>query len=138
MLAVLPFQNLAGAAGHDYLSDGLTEQTIHEFARARPERLGVIARTTAMTYKGKAKPIAQVGRELGVEYVLEGSLKEGCSSLSVAARLVRVRDEAQVWSESFDVAEPDALKAQSEAAERISSALRARLIPLDRQDVVGA
>lgn len=138
MLAVLPFQNLAGDAGHEYLSDGLTEQTIHEFARARPERLGVIARTSAMTYKGAVKPIGQVGRELGVEYVLLGSLREGCASLSVAARLVRVRDEAQLWSESFDVSQPDALLAQSEAAERISRALRARLLPLDRQDVVGA
>ena len=138
MLAVLPFRNLAEDAGHEFLSDGLTEQTIHELARARPERLGVIARTSAMTYKGAAKPVAQVGRELGVEYVLLGRVREGCAWLSVEARLVRVRDGAQVWSESFDVAQGDALLVQSEAAERIGRALRARLIPLDRQDVVGA
>jgi TolB-like protein len=136
MLAVLPFQNLEGGGAQESLSDGLTEETIHELARS--ERLGVIARTSAMTYKGARKPIEQVGRELGVEYVLEGSVREGCSALSVEARLVRVRDQAQVWSERFDVPQRDPLLVQSEAAERIGRALRARLIPVDGQDVVGA
>jgi DNA-binding winged helix-turn-helix (wHTH) protein/TolB-like protein len=75
MLVVLPLQNLSGDPSQEYLSDGLTEEMITQLARLQPERLGVIARTTAMRYARAGKKISQIGAELGVDYVLEGSVR---------------------------------------------------------------
>src|SRR5260221_7679523 len=71
MLAVLPFENLAGDAEQDYFSDGLTEEMISQLGGLDPQRLGVIARTSVMHYRKSQKPLEQIGRELGVQYVLE-------------------------------------------------------------------
>ena len=75
MLLVLPFENLTAGERYDYFSDGLTEEMITELARLSPERLGVIARTSAMQFKSTTKGIAQIGSELGVSHVLEGSVR---------------------------------------------------------------
>ena len=75
MLAILPFQNLSNDPGQEYFSDGLTEETITDLGQLSPENLGVIARTSAMAYKHTDKTISQIGRELGVDYVLEGSVR---------------------------------------------------------------
>ena len=76
-MVVLPFENLSGDAEQEYFSDGLTEEMIAQLGRLRPQRLGVIARTSAWQYKETEKNITQIGRELGVGYVLEGSVLEG-------------------------------------------------------------
>src|SRR5215470_10099212 len=73
MLAVLPFENVGGRKKHDYFSDGITEEMITQLARLNPERLGVIARTSAMQYRSAEKSLRQIGRELGILYVLQGS-----------------------------------------------------------------
>jgi hypothetical protein len=75
MLAVLPFQNLTGDPGQEYFADGLTEEMITQLGRLRPEQLGVIARTSVMGYKHSDKRLDQIGRELSVQYVLEGSFR---------------------------------------------------------------
>jgi DNA-binding winged helix-turn-helix (wHTH) protein len=75
MLLVLPFENLTAGERYDYFSEGLTEEMITELARLSPERLGVIARTSAMQFKFTTKSIAQIGSELGVSHVLEGSVR---------------------------------------------------------------
>ena len=75
MLAVLPFQNMSNDPAQEYFSDGLTEETITDLGQLSPEHLGVVARTSAMTYKHTNKSISQIGRELGVDYVLEGSVR---------------------------------------------------------------
>ena len=75
MLAVLPFQNLTGDAGQEYFSDGVTEELITQLGNLDPSHLGVIARTSAMYYKNRAVPLDQVGRELKVQYILEGSVR---------------------------------------------------------------
>src|SRR6202050_3941572 len=75
MLAVLPLENLSGDPRQDYFSDGLTEELISELGRFSPEELGVIARTSVMGYKGTRKSVAQIGEELGVDFLIEGSVR---------------------------------------------------------------
>ena len=75
MLAILPFENLSGDPGQDYFSDGLSEETIMRLGQMSPRQLGVIARTSSMAYKQTDKSVAQIGQELGVDYVLEGSVR---------------------------------------------------------------
>ena len=72
---MLPFENLSGDPSQGYFSNGLTEEMISQLGRVRPEHLGVIARTSSMHYKGTEKSVAAIGRELNVDYVLEGSLR---------------------------------------------------------------
>lgn len=97
MLAVLPFENLTGDPGQEYFSDGLTEEMITQLGGLDPQHLGVIARTSIMHYKGSREPLDQIGRELGVQYVLEGSVRRDSDNVRVAAQLVRVRDQTPVW-----------------------------------------
>jgi TolB-like protein/DNA-binding winged helix-turn-helix (wHTH) protein len=129
LVAVLPFENALGDAAEDDLSDGLTEETINGLGRLSPERLGVIARSSAMTYKGAAKPLRQVGRELGVSHVLEGSVCRAGRRVRVLAKLVRVDDQSQLWAESYELAGDDLLQLQNHVAARIASSLREQLVP---------
>jgi TolB-like protein len=96
MLAVLPVQNLTGDAGRDYVSDGLTEEIVSQLGTLNPNRLGVIARTSSMTYKNTSKTVAQIGRELGVDYILESSLRQWGASVRISAQLIAVRDQTHV------------------------------------------
>src|SRR5215467_6901437 len=77
MLAILPFVNLSGDAHEDYFADGLTEEMIAQLAQLQPAKLGVIARTSTARYKGTKETVAQIGQELGVGYLLEGSVRRG-------------------------------------------------------------
>ena len=80
MLAVLPFQNLSGDPRHDYFSDGLTEDLIGELGSFSPNELGVIARTSVMCYKKKLASVARIGADLGVQYLIQGSVRHGRGS----------------------------------------------------------
>jgi TolB-like protein len=93
MLVVLPFENLTTGDKYDYFSDGLTEEMITELARLSPERLGVIARTSAMQFKSTTKNIGQIGGELGVSHVLEGSVRRAGGRLRITAQLIRELDK---------------------------------------------
>ncbi len=97
-LAVLPFDNLTGDSTQQYFSDGLTEEMITQLGHLAPGRLGVIARTTAMRYRHADKPVDQIGRELGVQYLLEGSVRREGDRIRVNSQLVRIRDQAEVWA----------------------------------------
>jgi len=101
-LAVLPFENLTGDPEQEYLSDGLTQEMITHLGRLHPQGLGVIARTSVMRYKKSEASIDQIGRELGVEYVLEGSARREGSRVRVSADLIRVRDQVQLWGDVFE------------------------------------
>ena len=101
-MAVLPFENLTGDPAQEYFSDGLTEETITQLGRLHPRRLSVIARTSSMRYKNRDIPVAQIGRELGVDFVLEGSAGREGSRVRVGAKLIQVRDQSQRWTDSFD------------------------------------
>src|SRR5688500_17460823 len=87
-LAVLPFQNLSGSPDQDYFSDGLTEELITHLARLRPDRLAVLARTSAMQYRNTGRDVRAIGAELGVGYVLEGGVRRAGDRVRVSAQLV--------------------------------------------------
>jgi TolB-like protein/Tfp pilus assembly protein PilF len=129
MLAVLPFENLSGDAAQDYFSNGLTEEMITQLGRLEPERLGVIARTSAMQYKGARKDARQIGTELGVDYLLEGSVRREGSRVRVSAQLIQVRDQSHRWAEDYDRDLRDILALQSEVAGTIAQQIRLKLTP---------
>ena len=101
-LAVLPFENLSGQPEEDYLSDGLTDELITQLGGLEPAHLGVIARTSAMQYKRSGKSARQVGLELGVDYLLEGTVVREGNLVRVAAKLVQVTDQTLLWTESYE------------------------------------
>lgn len=134
MLAVLPFENLNADAAQDYFSDGLTEEMITQLGGLRPQYLGVIARTTALTYKKTKKDIRQIGQELGVKYVLEGSVRREAGRVRITAQLIQVSDQTHLWAESYERDERDLLQLQSEVADRVASSLAIELLPALHSD----
>lgn len=134
MLAVLPFENLNPDSTQDYFSDGLTEEMITQLGRLQPARLGVIARTTALTYKKTGKDIRQIGRELGVGYVLEGSVRREADRVRITAQLIGVEDQTHLWAETYERNERDMLELQSEVANRVARSLALELLPAPRTD----
>lgn len=135
MLLVLPFENLTNDPAQDYFSDGLTEEMITRLGSLQPKRLGVIARTTALTYKNSGKDIRQIGRELGVSYVLEGSVRREAGRLRITAQLIQVDDQTHLWAETFDRKETDVLDIQREVATRIASSLSLELLPASSSEI---
>ena len=127
MLAVLPFQNLSGDPTQDYFGDGLTDETITQLAQLSPEKLGLIARTSAMTYKGTSKTIAQIGNELGVDYVVEGSLRRDTENVRISVQLIRVHDQSHVWAHSYDRALHDLLALEADLGQDIAEQVRVQL-----------
>jgi TolB-like protein/DNA-binding winged helix-turn-helix (wHTH) protein len=129
MLVVLPFENLGGDAHDDYFADGLTEEMITQLGQLQPAHLGVIARTSAMRYKNSRQSAAQICRELGVNYLLEGSVRQSGPRVRVAAQLIQATDQTHLWAESYETSLTDILKIQREIAERITQSLRLELLP---------
>jgi len=129
MLAVLPFVNLSGNPGEDYLADGMTEELITQLGGLDPNRLGVIARTSSMQYKGAPKSAAQVAHELGVDYVLEGSVRWNDQRVRVTAQLIQASDQTHLWAADFDRDPGDVLRLQSDLALAISSKIELTLSP---------
>jgi TolB-like protein/Flp pilus assembly protein TadD len=127
MLAVLPFENMSGDASQEYFHDGLTEEMITQLSRLNPDRLGVIARTSAMRYKGTTKNIREIGAELGVSYVLEGSVRRESNRVRIAAQLIQVSDESHVWAQTYDRQLEDILKLQSEVSQAVAREIRVKL-----------
>ena len=132
MMAVLPFENLSRKKDQEYLSDGLTEEMITQLARLSPERLGVIARTSAMQYRYTKKSVRQIGRELGVSYVLEGSVRRAGHRVRIAAQLIRVSDETYLWAESYERPLGDILALQSDVGRAIANQIPIKLAPLEQ------
>ena len=116
MLAVLPFQNLTGDAGQEYFSDGLTEEMIAQLGLMDPDHVGVIARTSVMHYKSTRENVEQIGRELGVQYVLEGSVRRDAERVRITAQLIRAGDQTRLWTKEFDRELQNLLAVQSEIA----------------------
>lgn len=124
MLAVLPFENLTGDPAQDYLTDGLTEEMISRLGGLDPHRVGVIARTSIMHYKNNPEPLDKIGRELGVQYVLEGSLRRDASKVRVTAQLVQIKDQTHLWARQYDREFTDLFALQGEIAREISDEIR--------------
>jgi TolB-like protein/DNA-binding winged helix-turn-helix (wHTH) protein len=136
MLAVLPFENLNQDSEEDYFSDGLTEEMIAQLGRLRPQRLGVIARTTALTYKKTDKDIRQIGRELGVSFVLEGSVRREADRVRITAQLIQVSDQTHLWADTFERSERDLITIQSEVASRVARSLALELLPAQESNTI--
>jgi TolB-like protein/DNA-binding winged helix-turn-helix (wHTH) protein len=128
LVAVLPFANLTGDAAQDYFADGLTEEMISRVGNVDPARLGVIARTSVMRYKDRPSPLTHIHRELGVEYVLEGSVRRDPPLVRITAQLVRVRDQSHVWSRQYDRELSNLLAVQADIARDVSAAISRSLV----------
>jgi TolB-like protein/DNA-binding winged helix-turn-helix (wHTH) protein/Flp pilus assembly protein TadD len=126
-LVVLPFQNISGDPTQDYFGDGLTDETITELAQLSPLRLGLIARTSAIAYKNTSKTVAQIGGELAVDYVLEGSVRRYGQHVRVSVQLIRVRDQMHLWAHSYDREIRDLLALESELGEAIAEQVQVEL-----------
>jgi len=121
MIAVLPFEGDAG--------DGLTEELIGNLGTVHAARLGVIARSSVMRFKGSTRPVNEVARDLRVEYVVEGTVRESGGRVRVTARLVKAADQALVWTETYEEDAADAFRMEQEAAARITAGVTQRLFP---------
>jgi len=131
MLAVLAFENLSGDQQQEYLSSGLTEELITQLGSLEPGRLGVIARTSAMQYKDSHKDVRQISRELGVDYVLEGSVRREGERVRITAQLIQVKDQTHLWAKEYDRGLKDILGLESEVAGEVAREIRLRLTPAE-------
>ena len=125
-IVVLPFANLSGDPEQDYFVDGVTESLTTDLSRISGSF--VIARNTAFTYKGKAVDVKQIGRELNVRYVLEGSVQRGGNRLRVNVQLVDAETGTHLWADRFDKPLADLFDMQDEIVSRLANALDAQLI----------
>jgi TolB-like protein/Flp pilus assembly protein TadD len=138
MLAVLPFENLSDDPEKDYFSDGLTEEMIAQLGGMQPQQLGVIARTSAMRYKHTDKGISQIGRELGVNFILEGSVRHMGDRVRITAQLIQVKDQTHLWAESYERDLAGVFAAQTEVAGRIRRSLALELLPGQQPELARA
>src|SRR5262249_47770528 len=129
MLAVLPFENLTNDPSQEFFSDGMTEETIAQLGRLNSPRLGVIARTSAMKYKHSGKSVREIGRELGSDYLLEGSIRREGSRVRVVAQLIRVADQSPRWSRQFEYEFGEPLYIETDAATDIANLVHTALAP---------
>ena len=135
MLAVLPFQNMSNDPAQEYFSDGLTEETITDLGQLSPEQLGVIARTSAMAYKHTNKTVSQIGQELGVDYILEGSVRREGGEARVSAQLIRVSDQTHLWAQSYERELHDLLLIENELGKAIARQVQINLTPQQEIDL---
>jgi TolB-like protein/Flp pilus assembly protein TadD len=135
MLAVLPFENLSGDPAQEYLSDGLSEETIMRLGQMSPHRLGVIARTSSMAYKQTDKSVAQIGQELGVDYVVEGSVRREGDCVRITAQLIRVRDQIHLWAENYDRQLPGFLDIHGEIGTAIAAQVKLKLMAEEKRQL---
>jgi TolB-like protein len=128
-IVVLPFANLGGDAEQEYFVDGVTESLTTDLSRIRGSF--VIGRNTAFTYKGKAVDLKQIGRELNVSYVLEGSVQRGGSRMRVNVQLIDAEFGQHLWAERFDKPLADLFDMQDEIVARLAGALNPQLVEVE-------
>jgi TolB-like protein/Flp pilus assembly protein TadD len=128
-IVVLPFANIGGGAEQDYFVDGVTESLTTDLSRIRGSF--VIGRNTAFTYKGKAVDLKQIGRELNVRYVLEGSVQRGGNRMRVNVQLIDAESGSHLWAERFDKPLADLFDMQDEIVARLAGSLNAQLVEVE-------
>jgi adenylate cyclase len=138
-IAVLAFNNMSGDPEQEYFSDGISEDIITDLSKL--SELRVIARNSTFTYKGKPVDVKQVGRELGVRYVLEGSVRKAGNRVRVTGQLIDAASGAHIWADRFDRDLTDIFAVQDELRQEIISALKVKLTPekkdrLARKDTI--
>jgi len=129
-VAVLPFNELSAVPERQDFSDGLTEEMTTELGRLHPRRLGVISRISAMKYKHSGKGIDEIGRELGVDYILEGSVRCADERVRVNAQLIQVSNQTHLWADTFErlCTDTDVLTTQKQVARRFAHSLAVELL----------
>src|SRR5947208_6213949 len=132
-IAVLPFNNMSGDPEQEYFSDGITEDIITDLSKV--SGLLVIARNTAFTYKGKAVKVQQVGHELGVPFILEGSVRKAGARVRVTEQLVSSETGAHVWADRYDRDLTDIFAIQDEITHAIVDQLRVKLLPQEKKSI---
>ena len=128
-IAVLPFLNLSGDPQQEFFSDGVTEEILNVLAGI--EGLRLTSRTSSFHFKGKDLPLPQIARELGVKYVLEGSVRMAASQVRVTAQLIEVEGDKHLWSESYTRELDNIFAVQEDIARSVATELKARLSPAD-------
>ncbi|MBZ5599437.1 MAG: winged helix-turn-helix domain-containing protein [Acidobacteriia bacterium] len=128
-LVVLPLVNLSGDPAEEYFSDAMTDEIITEFARLAPQQLAVIARTTAMHYKGSQKDVTRIGRELGVDYVVEGGVRRLNGRVGINAQLIQVSDQTHLFAKKYDAALDDIFNMQRHVALDIAGRIGVAPVP---------
>jgi adenylate cyclase len=124
-IAVLPFQNMSGDPEQEYFADGMVEEIITALSRVR--WLFVIARNSSFTYKGRAVDVKQVGRELGVRYVLEGSVRKGGARVRITAQLIEAANGTHLWADHFDGSLEDVFDLQDKVAVGVAGVIEPAL-----------
>jgi adenylate cyclase len=124
-IVVLPFHNLSSDPDQEYFADGITDDVTTDLSRISDTL--VIARNTALTYKGKPIDVKQIGRELGIRYVLEGSVRRAGEQVQVNVQLIDAQNGAHVWADRFEIDRRDLAKAQNAITGRIAGTLHAEL-----------
>lgn len=132
-IAVLPFSNISADPKDEYFADGLTEELITVLSRLKGLR--VIARTSVMPYKSTSKGVSQIGAELRVSSILEGSVRKAGGKLRITAQLIDVSSEGHLWAETYDRDLDDVFAIQTEVAERTAGALRLELMAPERKSI---
>jgi len=131
MLAVLPFQNFSGDASDDYFTDGLTEEMITQLGELNGKQLGVIARTSSMAYKHTTKDVGQIGQELGVDYVLESSVRRDGDQVRITVQLINVKNQVHVWANNYDRKVTHSIAVQEEVARAVAQQIKVNLAPTE-------
>ena len=131
-LAVLPIVNLTGDQEQEYLTDGLTEELIAQLGSMHPQGLSVIARGSVMRYKQGNTPVDQIGRELRVAYVLEGSARREGGRIRITAELIDARDQSQRWARAYERELTGVLALQRDVARDVAGALALKLLPAEQ------
>jgi TolB-like protein/Flp pilus assembly protein TadD len=132
-LAVLPFANISADPSDEYFADGITEELISTTSSIKG--LAIIARTSVMRYKGEMKGIEEIGRELGVGTVLEGSVRKAGNRLRINVQLVDVQSQVHVWAQSYDREFDDIFAVQSDIAKQVADALKVRILPNETRQI---
>lgn len=127
-ILVTPFEDLSGDPSQDYLSDGMTDELITRLGELSPQHLSVIARSTAMQYKGAHKTVEEIAREQHVDYILEGSFRRQGNQVRITAQLFNARDHGSLWTEAYERSASDLFDIQREVADRIAQSLSLELL----------
>src|SRR4029077_5729146 len=133
-IAVLPFVNISGDPEQEYFADGLSEDIITDLSRV--SSLFVVARHTVFSFKGRAVQVQDVARELGVCYVLEGSVRKADGRVRITAQLVDARSGGHIWAERYESGREDIFRVQDEISQSIVAALKVKLLPEELATIV--
>lgn len=132
-IAILPLTNISADSADEYFADGLTEELISTMSKVR--ELSVISRTSVMQYKNKSKPITEIGRELNVGTILEGSVRKAGNRVRISVQMIDAMEDKHLWAESYDREIQDIFAIQSDIAGKVADALKVKLLSDEKSEI---